>query len=150
MRKKVDSIELAKYVICRMKAKGKTINHLKLQKLLYYIQAWHLVYTDEPLIEDEFEAWLHGPVLRKVWNYYKRYSVMLDDLPCEENCNIDITEEQKQIIDDVLDEYGEKTGYYLECLTHVETPWLEARKKGENTPIALLEMKKYYSKLIDV
>lgn len=150
MNRTVDSIELSKYIICKMNEKGKKINHLKLQKLLYYIQAWHLVYTEEPLIEEDFEAWLHGPVNRNVWNYYKKFSIMLDELPCEKNININLTEEQEQIIDDVLDEYGTKSGYYLECLTHVEDPWKDARTKGENTIICKEKMEEYYSKLIDV
>lgn len=150
MNRQVDAIELSKYIICKMNEKGQRINHLKLQKLLYYVQAWHLVYTNEPLIDEDFEAWLHGPVLRSVWDYYKRFSIMFDDLPCDERYDIELTEEQKEIIDDVLDEYGEKTGYYLECLTHVEEPWKEARIKGANSPISLYKMKEYYSKLIDV
>lgn len=150
MNRNIDAMDLAKYIICKMQEKGQKINHLKLQKLLYYVQAWHLVYTDEPLIEDNFEAWLHGPVNRKVWNYYKPFSIMLDDLPCEKLKEINLTEDQQQIIDDVLDEYGTKTGYYLECLTHVEDPWKEAREKGENTIISKESMKKYYSKMIDV
>lgn len=147
---KIDSIELSKYIISKMYIKGKKINHLKLQKLLYYIEAWHLVYTEEALIEDDFEAWLHGPVVRKVWNLYKSYSVMFDDLPDVTPSKINLTEEQEQIIDDVLDEYGDKTGYYLECLTHVEEPWIEARGRGENQIISREIMKKYYSGLIDV
>jgi uncharacterized phage-associated protein len=150
MKKTVDCVELAKYVIQKMAEKGESINHLKLQKLLYYIQSWHIVYTDQPLFEDDFEAWLHGPVLRKVWDYYKTYSVMLDDLPSNENYDVDLTEEQQEIIDDVLDEYGGKSGYYLECLTHVEAPWQEARRKGENTIISKEDMKQYYSALLDV
>lgn len=150
MKKQINAVELAKYIIRKMYEKGQKINHLKLQKLLYYVQAWHLVYTNEPLINEDFEAWLHGPVLRKVWDYYKRYSIMFDELPCEEIKDIGLTEEQKEIIDDVLDEYGSKSAYYLECLTHVEDPWKEARAKGENTPISLDTMKNYYSRLIDV
>lgn len=150
MNKAVDSIELSKYIVCKMQEKGQKISHLKLQKLLYYVQAWHLVYAEEPLMNDEFEAWLHGPVNRKVWNYYKQYSIMFDSLPCEEVKEINLTEEQEQIIDDVLDEYGTKTGYYLECLTHVEEPWKEARERGENTIIDKEKMKVFYSKMIDV
>lgn len=147
---KVDSLELAKYIICRMAEKGERINHLKLQKLLYYVQAWHMVYTEQPLFEEDFEAWLHGPVLRNVWNYYKTFSVMFDNLPCDEHYNVDLTEEQQEIIDDVLDEYGERSGYYLECLTHAEGPWQEARRKGENTLISKEVMQEYYSRLLDV
>jgi uncharacterized phage-associated protein len=151
MYRTVDSVELSKYVIRKMYEKGEKINHLKLQKLLYYIEAWHLVYTDKPLIDDDFEAWLHGPVIRKVWNHYKGFSIMFDDLPYpKQEPTIELTEEQKEIIDDVLDEYGEKSGYYLECLTHAEIPWRNARIKGENQIISKEKMKEYYSRLIDV
>lgn len=149
MEKTVDCIELSKYIIEKITKKGKGINHLKLQKLLYYIEAWHLVYADTPLIKENFEAWLHGPVVRKVWDHYKTHSIMLEELPVEKS-NIKLSEEQEQIIDDVLDEYGDKTGYYLECLTHVEEPWQKARKKGENTFISKDDMKAFYSGLIDV
>lgn len=102
---KVDSVELAKYIVCKMAERGENINHLKLQKLLYYVQVWHLVYSDEPLIDEDFEAWLHGPVLRSVWNYYRTFSIMLDTLPCKEY-KLKLTKEQEEIIEDVLDEYG--------------------------------------------
>ena len=149
----IDSITLAKYIIYKMQEKGQKINHLKLQKLLYYVQAWHLVYTDEPLIKEEFEAWLHGPVNRNVWNYYKGYSIMFDNLPYEDNEDLEkicLTEDQQQIIDDVLDEYGTRSGYYLECLTHAEEPWKKAREEGENAIISKESMKEYYSKMLDV
>lgn len=150
MSNKIDSINLAKYIIKRMAERGKRINHLKLQKLLFYVVAWHLVYTGTPIIEEDFEAWLHGPVLRSVWNYFKTYSTMFQDLPYPDKININLTEEQKEIIDDVLDEYGDKTGYYLECLTHSERPWKVARSKGENSIISKKEINNYYSELLDV
>lgn len=146
---RVNEIELSKYIINKLADKNKRVNHLKLQKLLYYIQAWHLVYMDEPLFDSDFEAWLHGPVVRKVWDYYKSKSIMLDDLPIEKEVSIDLTEEQEEIINDVLDEYGDKSGYYLECLTHSELPWKEARRKGENTIIPKQKIKEYYESLLN-
>ena len=147
----VDVLILAKYIVLKMAEKGKKISHLKLQKLLYYVQAWHLVYADAPLFEDEFEAWLHGPVIRKVWNHYKVFSTMLDFLPVSQDVKIDLTEDQIELIDDVLDEYGDKTGYYLECLTHAEDPWKNARNNGkENAIITKNSMKDFYGKLLDV
>jgi uncharacterized phage-associated protein len=145
----LDSVELSKYIVCKMKERGEEINHLKLQKLLYYVQAWHVTFTDKPIIKEEFEAWLHGPVVRKVWDYYKKYSVMIKPLKCEKY-NLNLTKEQEEIIEDVLNEYGDKTGYYLECLTHEEKPWREARKRGENSIISCESMKEYYSGLLDV
>jgi len=146
----VNAIDLSKYVICKLNKKKIKVNHLKLQKLLYYIQVWHIVYADEKIINDDFEAWLHGPVVRSVWDHYKGFSIMLEDLPCESVPDtLHLYDDQEDIIDDVLDEYGDKSGYHLECLTHSEEPWKKARAKGENTIISQQDIKEYYSKLID-
>ena len=131
-----------------MKEQNKEINHLKLQKILYYIQAWNLALLNEPLFEEDFEAWLHGPVIRKVWDEYKGHSVLIGELSEQnENINLKFTEDQEDVIEDVIDAYGNKSGYYLESLTHQEDPWKNARKQGENTIIKKEEMKKYYRNL---
>lgn len=145
---KNDSILVSKYVIKTLKEQNKEINHLKLQKILYYIQAWNLALLNEPLFEEDFEAWLHGPVIRKVWDEYKSHSVLIGELSEQnENINIKFTEDQEDVIEDVIDAYGNKSGYYLESLTHQEDPWKNARKQGENTIIKKEEMKKYYRNL---
>ena len=128
--KKIDPIETSKYVINYLNRKGYTVNHLKLQKLLYYIEAWYSVFTNESLFEEKIEAWEHGPVIRKVWGYFKKYSILYNQLPIDKNFKLDATPEQIEIINDVLDEYGDKSGYYLECLTHSEKPWQIAKNNG--------------------
>lgn len=145
---KNDAIMVSKYVIKTLKEQNKEINHLKLQKILYYIQAWNLALLNKPLFEEDFEAWLHGPVIRKVWDEYKGHSVLIGELPEQnENINVKFTEDQEDVIEDVIDAYGDKSGYYLEALTHQEYPWKNARKQGENTIIKKEEMKKYYRNL---
>ena len=145
---KNDAILVSKYVIKTLKEQNKEINHLKLQKILYYIQAWNLALLNEPLFEEDFEAWLHGPVIRKVWDEYKGHSVLIGELSeQDENINLKFTEDQEDVIEDVIDAYGNKSGYYLESLTHQEDPWKNARKQGENTIIKKEEMKKYYRNL---
>lgn len=67
MLPKVKALELAIYVFARIQR----LNHMKLQKLIYYIDAWHLVFFYEPLINENFEAWVHGPVVREVWDFLK-------------------------------------------------------------------------------
>ena len=114
-----------------LRDKGLEINHLKLQKLIYYIDAWHYVFLDKPLIRNDFEAWMHGPVVREVWDHYKNESILNGTVSIT-NPDVDISTvvspEQIEVINDVLDEYGDKTSYYLECLTHEEDPWRYARK----------------------
>ncbi|ACV64603.1 prophage ps3 protein 01 [Desulfofarcimen acetoxidans DSM 771] len=130
MLKQINPIDLSRHVIKYVNDKGHEVSHLKLQKLIYYVDAWHNVYFNQPLIEDQFEAWMHGPVVRNIWNYFRDKSVLYDPIKLEEGY-FDISEyissEQLELINDVLDEYGDKTAYYLECLTHSEEPWRRAR-----------------------
>ena len=50
------------------------MSHKKLQKLCYYAVAWHYALYDSQLVEnDEFEAWIHGPVSPSLWHEYKDY-----------------------------------------------------------------------------
>jgi len=52
---------------------GDDMTHLKLQKLIYFAQAWHLANTGEPLFREDMQAWTHGPVVPSVWHAYKQY-----------------------------------------------------------------------------
>lgn len=146
--KTVDAIDVANYVIKYLKKRGKSVNHLKLQKLLYYIEAWHLVFFDSPIFSEDIKAWQHGPVLESVWHHFKRYSILYNELEACEECESDLSDEQKDLINDVLDEYGDKTGYYLENLTHEEKPWQKAWASANKTLDKEL-MKTYYGARLD-
>ena len=100
------------------------VSNLKLQKLLYYAQAWHLALYDEPLFQDRLEAWVHGPVVPPVFGAFKHngwqpiYSTVgLAALP----------DRFKPHLTEVLKVYGGFTATDLERLTHREEPWKEAR-----------------------
>lgn len=130
---KADSIDLSRYIL----AKCGKMPHLKLQKLVYYAEAYHLAYFEAPLIDDDFEAWMHGPVSPKVWHFFKDL-----DAPVYNSIEIDaenakaaiakldsiISEDQIDLLKDVLDGYGKESAYHLECFTHQEKPWIDARK----------------------
>jgi uncharacterized phage-associated protein len=54
-----------------------------------------------------------------------------------------------EMISDVLAEYGDKSPYHLECLTHSEKPWLEARRgvadgEASSNPICKETTKRFY------
>jgi uncharacterized phage-associated protein len=152
---KVNSIDLSKYILKYFKQKDETINHLKLQKLVYYIDAWHNVFLNEPLIEEDFEAWMHGPVVRDLWNHYRDESILNNPIyATDDDIDLNINQEQREIIDDVLEEYGDKTPYYLECLTHEEKPWIVARRGYAPSDrctekISKELMKEYYGAKLD-
>lgn len=103
-----------------------TMSTMKLQKLCYYSQAWSLVWDDAPLFDEDFQAWANGPVCPEL--FYKtqgRYSVTADD---ETGGEGDLTENQKDTITTVLNHYGSHDAQWLSQLTHMEDPWMEARK----------------------
>ncbi|MCX9472357.1 Panacea domain-containing protein [Vibrio cholerae] len=99
---------------------------MKLQKLAYYSQAWSLVWDEEELFSEDFEAWANGPVVRNLYNKHRgMFKVDADVFPEGDSDNL--TADQKDTIDKVLEFYGDKTAQWLSNLTHKESPWKEAR-----------------------
>lgn len=109
------------------------MSHLKLQKLLFYCEAYHLAYFDKSLIPEDFEAWIHGPVCREVYNNLKGESLLYTDLGFGGQYNpqaeVDkvLNFDQLELLSDVLTELSTWTGMQLENATHSELPWREAR-----------------------
>jgi len=52
---------------------GKAVTQMKLQKMVYFAQGYHLAKYSLPLIEEEFEAWKYGPVIPSIYQLYKLY-----------------------------------------------------------------------------
>lgn len=131
---------------------------LKLHKLLYYVEAWHLVFFNKKLFDDDFEAWVHGPVCRRVFARFKEknktmYSEILqNDLDIVEKNDIPNFNQVDSHIENVLNTYGAFSGPQLEMLTHREKPWIKARgnlapSQPCNAIISKESMKTYYSSL---
>lgn len=123
---------IADYLIALSNETGNLISNLKLQKLMYYAQAWYLAIHRKPLFEASFEAWVHGPVLRKLFDEYSHFRwkpIQRDDLSEEylEWFEAEFGEEVNEFMDNLVDEYFGLTAYHLERLTHLEEPWRRAR-----------------------
>jgi uncharacterized phage-associated protein len=98
---------------------------MKLQKLVYYCQAWHLVWDDEPLFKEEIQAWANGPVVEDLYDLHRgRFDVTA---PWPRGDLSQLTSDQKLTIDAVLRSYGDLTGQQLSELTHREDPWRNTR-----------------------
>lgn len=104
---------------------GENITHLKLQKLIYYAEAWSLALRDTSLFNEDFQAWAHGPVLRSVYDRFNGSAWMA--LAAPEGDIADLDEDTVELLEDILESYGEMGAKQLEELTHSEEPWLEAR-----------------------
>ena len=155
----VNALLLADYIL----QEYGSMSHLKLQKLLYYCEAYHLAYINKILIRQEFEAWVHGPVCRDVYNNLKDSSLLYSDIsfvvekknynPKSEIIKI-LTTEQLDVITEVLEELSTWTGLELETATHNELPWIEARagySPGERCSqiISKETMNRFYKKEIN-
>ncbi len=82
------ALDVANYFLCRVdREAGDTISLLKLQKLVYYAQAWSLVMRDKPLFYQDIEAWCSGPVVRDVWNQYEDYQRVILKPPSSQSVN---------------------------------------------------------------
>ena len=132
------------------KTSGSSMTPLKLQKLVYYAQAWHLAFYGTKLFNEEFQAWVHGPVNYELW---QKYSGFMEIEP-EEGIELpQFTDEQLDVMNQVWEVYGKYDAKYLEELTHKELPWIEARKgygPGErcNVVISTDTMREYYRGLL--
>ena len=121
---------------------------MKLHKLLYYCQAWHLVWDEVTLFETAIEAWREGPVIRELFEKH-RGAYMVDEQPSLGD-KADLEESEIESIDIVLNTYGGLSAHDLSERTHAETPWINARRGiGPNDrssrEISKFAMREYYA-----
>lgn len=99
------------------------LDSLKLQKLVYYCQAWSLAWNDEPLFDERIEAWIHGPVVPELYQVHSGRSAAttVGGRPTA------LSARARTTISEVLRYYGDKSALALRRLTHDERPWRSAR-----------------------
>lgn len=142
----VRAIDVAEFILSRLGS----MSAMKLQKLVYYSQAWALVWTEQALFPEEIQAWSNGPVVYELYCVHRgRFRVdpgLFNGDPSR------LSADQKDVVEKVLGFYGDKDPQWLSNLTHMEAPWQQARAgiaAGQScseiiTKEAMLE---YYSSL---
>lgn len=143
----VSAFDVAVYIL----KKHGPMSAMKLQKLLYYAQAWSLVWDDAKLFPEKIEAWSNGPVVRKLYSRHRGMFEVEEKLfkPCAKSR---LDRDQKETVDAVLEFYGNKSAQWLSDQTHSEDPWRKAREglsdseRGDEA-ITLDSMSEYYSSL---
>jgi len=144
------SLDVAEYIL---QQKG-PVSSMKLQKLVYYAQAWALALQDGPLFEDTIEAWPSGPVIRKLMQSPGE-ETQVHCIPQGDPARLN--GEQKETIDAVIVYYGQKSTQWLQTRIHAESPWQQARqdasgsgrgkRKQTGNRISREAMKEFYSGL---
>lgn len=160
-----DIKDIAKYAGLSLIAKGLTVSPLKLQKLLYYVQSWYMVFNgrQNTLFAQAPQAWVNGPVYPDIYYLYRdKVSNMCDHLTAKDfdTDDVDVTlaelaarlqlsAEDTELLDSVVMLYGSKSQNGLIFLTHAELPWVEAREglapyQRSERKISLDTMHDYY------
>lgn len=145
------ALEISKYILCLAQSNGDTITNLKLQKLLYYAQAWFLVNNDNnKLFQDNIEAWQYGPVIPSVYNEYKKFGRLPINIDCNlENDFKNLCNNKKQYLNEFCEAFLRFSATELVGMTHLEKPWQEAIKRGIYTPIDTDIMYNFYTDMLN-
>ncbi len=134
----LDINDIADYIILMCNENGVKISPLKLQKLLYYTQAWHWVYFNKQDLFSELpQAWVNGPVYPTVYHRFShvpRYNLLTPEI-ANINCSLQdkahqlaLDKEQYNFIESIFQFYGIMDNDKLVFLTHAEKPWSEKRE----------------------
>jgi len=128
------------------------LTHLRLQKLLYYAQAWSLVLRESELFPEVMEAWRHGPVVPVL---YRSFSQQQAGALLHESHIIatapDLSSEDAEFLKSLWKSYNPYSALRLSQMTHAEAPWQKAwgdrsRDGNGNTPIAMEDLEDFFSK----
>jgi len=143
------ALEIARKLIIRASDDeangGELMTNLKLQKMLYYENGYHLAVFDEPLIDEPIEAWMYGPVVSKVYDLYsKSGSDGLDKEPGEKE--VALTDEEEELFSEVFDAYKPFSAIGLMQKTHSEDPWQNALPHDRGTVISNKAMTDFFKK----
>lgn len=152
----ISAIDTAKLTLALLKNSDDDIveytSRLKLLKLLYYIQGYHLAMFDAPLFKDKMEAWLHGPVVPSVYQWVKNLTdekLQNEAMDDEQMGALNLHPQQTKLISEVLNIYNKYSAYGLRDKTHTEMPWLSVYEQGKNNEITQDSLKNFFIPLVE-
>ena len=122
--------DVADYIILRVKSEDETASliNLKLQKLLYYVQAWSYGINNKPMFDGEFEAWIHGPVNRAIYDRFSPTKYLYSEINIADcrNKNVKLSDEDAEFIDFILENYLKSQSPLDKCggISIFDTPFL--------------------------
>ncbi|MDM8557199.1 type II toxin-antitoxin system antitoxin SocA domain-containing protein [Candidatus Parabeggiatoa sp. HSG14] len=138
--------KIADYFLYIANDTGSFLSNLKLQKLVYYAQAWYLALYNTPLFDEEFEAWIHGPITTSLYEKYKPFGwkPILKEVE-KPKLPVDV----ENFLEELTQVYFIRESLELEMMIHREEPWIKARNgvpldEPSRAIISQQAMKEYY------
>ena len=123
---------------------GDALTNLKLQKLVYYAQGFHLAMKGKPLFDEGIEAWEHGPVVPSLWRCYRERGSQ--SIPKPKGLDFSkIPKSVRELLDEIYKVYGQFSAWKLRNMTHEEPPW---RDTPRDCPIPHDRMQEYFRTLL--
>jgi len=119
---------------------GDLISNMKLQKMLYYMQGFHLAFFGTSLFDEDLEAWMYGPVVPSVYDHFKTNGNKGIAYTGE---TVKLTDEQEDMFNEVFRVYGNYSATGLMNMTHSEPPWKKT-EPGKGSIIDKKIMKTYF------
>lgn len=131
-----DARRVANYVLHAMRERGTSASILSLMKLIYFAHGMHLARYGGSLVQQDFEAWEHGPVIRAVWDSFKDHAThgyierdacatkFEPTLGARVPVDAAVNEQTEHLLDFVIDVLGHHTAFQLVEMTHENgSPW---------------------------
>lgn len=142
------ALDIAYNIVNRIDTeRGDSISNLKLQKLLYYFQGYHIALFDTKLFDEKIFAWNYGPVVREVYHEFSKFQsnhISLDNVK-----EVKLNEEQKYLFHQVMKEYGQYSAIKLLEMTHEESPWKTTFYSNPNGEITSDLLKDFFKTQIE-
>ncbi|MDP8099284.1 Panacea domain-containing protein [Pasteurella atlantica] len=138
-----NALLVAQYIIHICNERNIPITHLKLQKLLYFVQANFLFNTRQPCFNDKIIALPYGPVVESVFNHFRMRGVGASNLVDEETFDINNLQ-HIELIDETLDELANFDAFQLVDITHKQSPWRNAFNHATGSEITSTAIRDYF------
>lgn len=153
-------LDVCRFVINYSNDRDYGISNLKLQKVLYFIQAYFLITTPEQCFRERIEAWDFGPVVPEAYREYKQFGssnipsvsyyveMNFEDFwnsKVKKYSNEVISDGDKKRIEAVVDRFSDYSATDLVQITHNQTPWMDAYVPHRNNEITPQAIKEYFN-----
>lgn len=139
--------DIARYIIDYSWDRKKTVSNLRLQKILYFVQAEFLVTKGEPCFDEDIYAWSLGPVVPQVYHMYKKFGNI--SIPTEGTSGKEygIADEDIVLLNEIIDECNKHSTSTLVQWTHSQEPWIKASNSGFNKLISKSSIKQFFEEV---
>lgn len=138
-----NAFDIAHKILSKPTDAEEFISNMKLQKLLYYMQGFHIALFGVPLFKEDIEAWMYGPVIPSVYHKYEEFG--RNGIEPEKKDPVKLTAQQERLFEEVYRVYGSYSALGLMNMTHDEMPW-KSTNVGKGNIITTEKLGSFFKK----